>query len=150
MSIQPHPAAALLSSTASRLILAFGFISTVLIALPVSADSQIAVPHTCSTFPQQACDLNLGDHRSVHIAFNTRPSALTPFQLWVTVIGAHSVTAKFAMSDMDMGDNTYHLENGPPQHWQTQVILPACMSGGHDWLLILHIDHQVLRLPFTT
>ncbi len=118
-------------------------------ALSVSAHAQSTSPTQTACIPQQhACQFILPDRRQLAIEFNGQPSALHAFKLWVTVPGAHSLTAQFTMPDMDMGENRYRLQPLTGEKWQATVILPACMMGGHRWLMTLKVDNEVIRIPF--
>lgn len=119
------------------------------IAFSAPAGAEPAPPAQAVCAPQQqACQFTLHDQRPLRVEFNGSPSALHPFKLWVTVKGAHSITAQFTMPDMDMGENRYQLQPLTGQKWQASVILPACMMGGHRWLMTLKVDHEVIHIPF--
>ena len=119
-------------------------------ALSVPAHAESTSPTQTACMPQQhACQYTLSDRRQLTIEFNGLPSALHSFKLWVTVPGAHSLTAQFTMPDMDMGENRYRLQPLAGEKWQATVILPACMMGGHHWLMTLKVDNEVIHIPFT-
>ncbi len=94
------------------------------------------------------CQLTVNG-QSIHLTFLQRPVGLHPFTLQVVAPDAHQISASFAMADMDMGNNNYRLVRKNGQIWQTQVILPVCMSGSPNWLLTLNIDGKNSVIPFT-
>ena len=48
-----------------------------------------------------------------------------------------------------MGENRYRLvfENGV---WKAKVLLPVCVQGRRDWLLLLDVDGQQYVVPFVS
>ncbi|MHB1677601.1 MAG: hypothetical protein ACYCSS_08725 [Sulfuriferula sp.] len=89
------------------------------------------------------------DRQSVQVNFLEPPTGLHPFTLQVEIPSAHRIFASFTMPEMDMGNNRYRLLQKNAQLWQAQVILPVCMSGGHNWLLTLNIDGKTITIPFS-
>ncbi|MDC7705963.1 hypothetical protein [Vogesella indigofera] len=97
---------------------------------------------SCSTL-QQGCPLPDG---SV-LRFVDGPRQRSPFTLTLSKQGGEAPTAEFSMRDMDMGFNRYRFVDGG-DHWQAKVTLPACVTGSPDWLLDLHQDGHIYRIPF--
>ena len=99
----------------------------------------------------QGCDIGVG-----LISFNQTPKPLTPFVVTFksTKLDApvKRVKAQFKMQNMQMGFNEYRFIQIKPDVWQANVVLPVCMQGGADWLLMLEIHHannvKKLKIPF--
>lgn len=95
--------------------------------------------------PTQGCTLPDG---SV-LTFTQAPQGAKPFDLTLSKQPGDAPALEFAMRDMDMGFNRYRLADGGPQ-WQARVTLPVCVTGSHDWqLLVIHADRRY-RIDFTT
>lgn len=71
------------------------------------------------------------------------PARLSPFTL--TIEGAaRAVEVSFTMQGMDMGPNNYVLiPNADRTVWQASIILPACMTGRHDWIMDVKINGKL-------
>ena len=95
----------------------------------------------------ESCDVKAGcvavaDDVSLHLSIGPDMRALVPFPVTVVVQGeqrADSVTASFAMRDMDMGLNRYQLINDGAQRWFANVTLPVCSSGRSDWIAVVEV-----------
>ncbi len=47
------------------------------------------------------------------------------------------------MRDMDMEPNQYQLvPNAKQEIWHARIILPACITGCRDWLMIIYENSQ--------
>lgn len=86
----------------------------------------------------------------LHVRFDQRPQPMRPFQLKVNIPDAHDVHASFAMRDMQMGLNRYRLLPDGAGAWKGEIILPVCIHGRSDWLMVLEIDGRRYQLPFTS
>lgn len=86
----------------------------------------------------------------LQVRFDQRPQPMKPFQLKVTIPDAHDVHASFAMRDMQMGLNRYHLLPDGAGAWKGEIILPICIHGRSDWLMTLEVDHKRYQLPFSS
>lgn len=84
------------------------------------------------------------------IRFDRQPDALQKFRISVQWPGAAEVHASFQMQDMEMGFNRYRLLPAAAEGWQAEVMLPACIQGRKDWLVILEIGGRKYALPFTS
>lgn len=84
------------------------------------------------------------------IRFDHQPDALKPFKLFVTWPQANTIEASFQMAGMQMGFNRYRLVRQADEHWQAEVMLPACIQGRKDWLVELDIDGAKVRVPFAS
>jgi hypothetical protein len=80
------------------------------------------------------CVAFIDSHKLV-IRFLQPPSALKPFgvQLVADTINPQSIVVEFSMRGMDMGMNRYSLQPLDGGAWATQVTLPVCSLGRHDW-----------------
>ncbi len=52
------------------------------------------------------------------------------------------------MQGMEMGFNRYDLRPAASGEFASNVTLPVCVSGRHDWSLTLDIDGSHYALPF--
>ncbi|GGY27148.1 hypothetical protein [Paludibacterium paludis] len=82
------------------------------------------------------------------VAFATAPARDTPFVVTVSGTGKEAPAASFAMRDMDMGFNRYRFVRQGAD-WSARVTLPACVSGGRDWIMTLTIDGRDVQVPLT-
>lgn len=82
------------------------------------------------------------------------PSAMQAFTVEVEAANAATLTARFEMRDMSMGLNQYRFLHHGAGRWQANVILPVCMDGRSDWLMLLDVTSgagklQRYQLAFT-
>jgi hypothetical protein len=84
------------------------------------------------------------------VRFSMQPVPLEAFGLRVTAPNATRISAEFQMVGMDMGFNRYDLRPAPGGVFASNVTLPVCVSGRHDWLLYLDVDGSRYALPFST
>lgn len=82
------------------------------------------------------------------VRFDQQPDALRRFNIIVTWPGAAEVHASFQMRGMEMGLNRYRLIPDDAGHWRAEVMLPACIQGRKDWLLLLEANGNRYQLPF--
>lgn len=103
-------------------------------ALPVKA--------VCQN-PLAGCEI---DHE-VRIRFSQLPATMQPFELEVMARDGADLHASFQMQGMEMGMNRYRLvrEGGK---WRARVMLPACIQGRRDWVLLLEISGKFYEIPF--
>lgn len=59
---------------------------------------------------------------------------------------AREPAAEFSMRSMDMGFNRYRFVRVGGR-WEARVTLPACVSGRHDWLMLLDLPQGKVRVP---
>jgi hypothetical protein len=85
-----------------------------------------------------ACEV---EQQGIHyrVEFSQTPSALTPFQVRLSVSQPagwqpQAVSVSFSMPGMDMGFNTHQLQR-IDDAWQAQVVLPVCTLSRNDWHL---------------
>ncbi|MDQ1316060.1 MAG: hypothetical protein QG662_2169 [Pseudomonadota bacterium] len=99
--------------------------------------------------PLAGCAFN---HRgaSASVRFSSQPAPLEAFGLRVTAPGARKISAEFQMLGMDMGFNRYDLRPDASGAFTSNVTLPVCVSGRHDWRLFLDVDGARYALPFRT
>jgi len=92
------------------------------------------------------CVAFIGQHKLV-ISFSRSPSALQPFQVRLQGenIRPDSVSVEFAMRGMDMGMNRYALKPVSEAAWGSEVILPVCSLGRHDWESRFEVVYQGVR-----
>lgn len=96
----------------------------------------------------QACLVKM-DGAAIELSFSPEPVLLKPFVLTVKAPNAKELVAVFTMVDMDMGINRYRLQLGEGGQWQAKIILPACISRRSDWLLMLEVDGNKVKVPFS-
>lgn len=84
------------------------------------------------------------------LRFDRQPDALKPFRISAEWPGTHEVHASFRMQGMEMGFNRYKLVEAEPGRWRGEVMLPACIQGRKDWLVVLSADGKRYALPFTS
>lgn len=81
------------------------------------------------------------------VEFSQTPSALTPFEVQLTVLQPadwqpQAVSVGFSMQGMDMGFNTHQLARIDGV-WQAQVVLPVCTLSRNDWQLSVVLQGDV-------
>jgi hypothetical protein len=86
----------------------------------------------------------------LQVRFNQIPRPMQAFKVDVVLPEARSVYARFVMQGMEMGLNRYRLLPDGTGRWQAEVMLPACVQGRRDWLLILEADGARYQLPFSS
>ena len=97
----------------------------------------------------QGCKIMLNG-QAVIVKFSEPPSALKPFTITITSPGMQSVYADFKMEGMEMGPTRYRLTQAQESVWEAKVMLPVCVAGRRDWMLILEIDQRRVFIPFAT
>lgn len=73
-------------------------------------------------------------------------SETRPFVLALDGPVAAEPSAAFAMRSMDMGFNRYRFVRAHGR-WQARIMLPACVTGRHDWEMTLEVDGERLQIP---
>lgn len=86
----------------------------------------------------------------VAVRTDMQPVPLQAFQVTVVAPQARAIAVSFSMQGMDMGPNRYRLVRQSDGSWQGRVTLPVCVSGRHDWQMIVDVDGQRVALPFQT
>lgn len=123
------------------------------VALLVSVEGYFALRHrpgaapvtvTCPA-PAAGCVFTTGG-LPVRVRFTAIPKALRPFDLQVEA-RVDAVHARIRAVGADPAEARYALARTPPGRFRARVILPASTSGG-DWLLDLHLDGRLVRIPF--
>lgn len=84
------------------------------------------------------------------VQFDRRPRPMQEFHVLVELSGAREVHASFSMRDMEMGLNRYRLLPDGPARWRAGVMLPACVQGRQDWLMVLEVDGRRYQIPFAS
>ncbi len=97
----------------------------------------------------QGCKIMLNG-QAVAVQFSKSPGALKPFLITITAPGMQSVYADFKMDGMEMGPTRYQLTQAQESVWEAKVMLPVCVAGRRDWMLILEIDQRMVFIPFAT
>lgn len=99
---------------------------------------QTNIIHSSCDLLTSACEV---EQQGIHyrIEFSQTPSALTPFQVKLSVLQPtdwqpRAVSVSFTMPGMDMGFNTHQLQQ-VDNIWQAQVVLPVCSLSRNDWHL---------------
>lgn len=73
------------------------------------------------------------------LRFDHMPHVMQPFHLNAESDEATDIHASFAMQGMEMGLNRYRLlQHG--KVWTAEVILPVCVRGRSDWLMLLEVQ----------
>lgn len=95
-----------------------------------------------------ACEI---EQQGIHyrVEFSQTPSALTPFQVRLSVSQPagwqpQAVSVSFTMPGMDMGFNTHQLQR-VDDAWQAQVVLPVCTLSRNDWHLSVVLQDEASR-----
>lgn len=103
---------------------------------------------------KQTCIAQFADLQ-VQAALPQPPVYLKPFVLTVHTRGRNSaaitaVRAQFVMTDMQMPTPvtslvpTISADNRDPS-WQGNAILPVCISGRHDWRVVIELETATMR-----
>lgn len=71
-----------------------------------------------------------------------------PFAVRIEGAGQQAPSAEFNMPEMDMGFNRYRFV-ADGTNWRASVTLPVCVTGSHRWEMLLEVDGQRYRLPFS-
>ncbi len=87
---------------------------------------------------------------AVKVLFRTLPTPLEPFGLNMNAPGARQISVAFQMNGMNMGFNRYDLRPSDAGVFSAKIILPICISGRHDWTMVIDIDGAHYALPFRT
>ncbi|WP_137937773.1 hypothetical protein [Chitinivorax sp. B] len=95
------------------------------------------------------CQFLLSD-RMIHAKANGAITAIRPFKLTITSVGAKQVSAEFVMQGMEMGPSRYRFISSSGDTWIADVMLPICVQGRRDWYMILNLDDRQVRVPFTS
>ena len=100
----------------------------------------------------QGCDIGAG-----LLSFSQIPKPLKPFVITFKNTDSNTklslIKAQFDMQNMQMGFNRYQFTQEKTGLWQANVILPVCMQGRADWLMLLELtleNGQIkkLEIPF--
>ncbi len=70
-------------------------------------------------------------------------------ELSQTPVGKAPPVAEFAMAGMDMGSARFPLRQVGDGRWQADIMLPVCVTGRQDWLMLLTIGGDHLQVGFT-
>ena len=119
-------------------------VAAVTLLWPRFAPREELLPVPCADIVT-GCALPLAE---ASIRFDRQPDALKPFHIAVLWPGAREVRASFQMHGMEMGFNRYKLVEAEPGKWRGEVMLPACIQGRKDWLVVVNADGKQYALPF--
>lgn len=110
------------------------------LALPrlIDRNADKAVLVQCAN-PVAGCVVPVGG-RQAEVRFLSSPVPLQAFELVAKISDAKSVSADFSMQGMDMGPNRYMLQPVTKDEWRGRAILPVCVSGVSNWVLLLELD----------
>jgi hypothetical protein len=89
-------------------------------------------------------------HARLHVRFDRRPHPMQPFRIEVVLREVREVHARFSMRGMEMGLNRYRLLPDGPGHWHAEVMLPVCIQGRGDWILLLEANGSSYEVPFSS
>lgn len=76
----------------------------------------------------------------IRLRFDHVPSVMKPFRLSAELGRATEAHASFAMQGMDMGLNRYRLLQQADAVWTAEVVLPVCVRGRSDWIMLLEVQ----------
>jgi len=101
---------------------------------------RIQTPTVCDP-SHKACEIKVASH-IVSLEFLQPVSALKKFPVLVKADVNHlqQVGLRFYMQGMNMGYNTFELQQGTSGQWTGEIILPVCSTGSKDW----HVELQLL------
>ncbi|HEY8117709.1 MAG TPA: hypothetical protein VIE91_00570 [Methylophilaceae bacterium] len=122
-----------------RLVTKFGLLLAVLLLVGAvwfylsSDNTQPAEKITCADI-SKGCEVD-----GINFSFDHIPRVMQPFDLKMELQNATEVHASFAMQGMDMGLNRYRLLQKTSNLWAAQIILPVCVRGRSDWLMLLEV-----------
>lgn len=105
------------------------------------------------TIPVPCADIVAGcalPQAGLHVRFDRQPAALQRFRIFLQLPQAREVHAGFSMRGMEMGFNRYRLLPDGPGRWQAEVMLPACVQGRSDWLMMVEGDGRRYEVPFVS
>jgi hypothetical protein len=86
----------------------------------------------------------------LHVRFDRQPDALQRFKVYVELPEVAEVHASFNMRGMEMGFNRYRLLADGAGRWQAEVMLPACIQGRKDWLMMVEASGVRYEIPFNS
>ena len=86
----------------------------------------------------------------LRVRFDRQPDALQRFKVYVELPNVPEVHASFNMRGMEMGFNRYRLLTDGAGRWQGEVMLPACIQGRKDWLMMVEADGVRYEIPFNS
>lgn len=84
------------------------------------------------------------------VRFDRKPDTLQRFKVLVAWPDVAEVHASFQMRGMEMGFNRYRLLPDGAGKWRAEVMLPACIQGRKDWLMLLEADGVRYQVPFAS
>lgn len=76
----------------------------------------------------------------IKLRFDHMPQVMKPFHLSAESANATEFHASFAMRGMEMGLNRYRLLKQANGLWTAEVVLPVCVRGRSDWLMLLEVQ----------
>ncbi len=150
------------------LLLSMGLVLSVIVASYVawrshtdkitrSAQQHLAVQSQDNSecdLARQTCIAQFADMQ-VQVELPQQPVYLKPFVLKVRTRGNSSVAittvrAHFVMQDMQMPTPVTTLQAMPSaddgeRSWQGNAILPVCISGRHDWRVVIELETATTR-----
>lgn len=97
----------------------------------------------------QGCQVPFGE-RQVEVRFLSAPTTLRRFDLLVKAPDAKSIAVDMAMHGMNMGPNHYVLMRAADGAWHGNILLPVCVSGASNWVMMLEVDGVKRQIAFVT
>ena len=123
-----------------RLIVLFAVIAL------VGCTERVAPVASCAALTQ-GCAL---DQDKLFVKTDRAPTPLKPFVLTVLASAAQAVNVEVQMRGMEMGLNRYRLIRQANGEWRASITLPVCVTGRHDWLMLIEVDGVRRGLAFQT
>ncbi len=96
-------------------------------------------------------DISQGCGNSIlRVVTDIKPQVMKPFNLTLNLngSGADEIEVDFAMQEMAMGLNRYHLIARSANAWVAQVVLPVCVQGRSDWLMQISLNQESKRTRY--
>ena len=122
-----------------RLLTKFGLLLAMLLLVGAvwigsqSNNTQPAQRIACADI-SKGCEID-----GIKLSFDHIPRVMQPFNLQMELQDASEVHASFAMQGMEMGLNRYRLLQKTGNLWGAKIILPVCVRGRSDWLMLLEV-----------
>ena len=114
-------------------------------------NTYLARQHSAPTLLRCA-DLNQGcplaDGVSLRFLRPARHGQHFPVQLAGWPANSPPPGVEFAMAGMDMGSARFPLRDQGHGRWQADIMLPVCVTGRQDWLLLLDLHGKRLQVDF--
>ena len=125
-------------------LLVFAGIKFFAISYFLNKNDAPTVMHHCGDL-SQPCTLS----PQLRVQFAEPPRHGQPFVVRVDSTGSLPPVGEFSMADMEMGMARFTFTATTPPHWEAKIMLPVCVTGRQDWLMVLIVDGKRLQIPFT-